>query len=189
MTIVRGLAYVYTSAYPVSGIPDSFNIIGEGDIMFLPIPLWITIFVLTFGMLLLKKTISGNHIYAIGNNKESARLAGINIDRTIIKVYVLSGIMCAIAAIILTARLNSGQPTSGKEAEMDAISASVLGGISLSGGVGSITGAFLGALIIGFINNGMNMLNVSAYYQLIVKGIVILLAIAISCFRYARNNK
>ncbi len=189
MTIVRGLAYVYTHAYPVSGLPDSYNYIGEGNFLFIPVPLWITIIVLAFGGFLLTKTATGNHIYAVGNNQESARLAGINIQKTIIKVYMLSGFMCAIASMILTSRLGSGQPSGAPSAEMDAISAAVLGGISLAGGIGTISGAFLGALIIGFINNGMNMLNVSAYYQMIVKGVVILLAIGINSISNARKNK
>ncbi len=180
MTIIRGTAYVYTDATPVSGLPKSYNAIGDGSFLFLPTPLWITILVLCFGHFLLSKTVSGNHIYAIGNNQESARLAGINIDRTIIKVYMFSGLMCAVASMILTSRLGSGQPSGSSSAEMDAISAAVLGGVSLSGGVGNISGAMLGALIIGFINNGMNMLRISAYYQMIVKGVVIVIAIGIN---------
>jgi ribose transport system permease protein len=183
MTIARGIAFVYTDAYPISGFPSSFTFIGQGKIFSIPLPIIITVLAIVIGIFILKNTIIGNHIFGLGNNEESARLAGINIKKTQLFIYTFCGFMTAISGIIVTSRLDSGQPNIGVSYELDAIAAVVLGGTSLSGGKGSIMGTVFGALIIGVLNNGMNLLNVSPYYQLIVKGLVILLAVGMNTMR------
>lgn len=187
MTIARGIAFVYTDAYPISGFSGSFTYIGQGKALGIPVPIIITIIAVLIGIFILKNTIIGNHIFGLGNNEESARLAGISIKKTQLFIYTFCGVMTAISAIIVTSRLDSGQPNIGTSYELDAIAAVVLGGTSLSGGKGSIIGTVLGALIIGVLNNGMNLLNVSPYYQLIVKGLVILLAVGMNTMRERRK--
>lgn len=183
MTIGRGVAFVYTNAYPISGLPKAFGFIGEGSIFHIPFPFIVTLFIVFLGYFLLSNTVIGNHIYAVGNNPESARLAGINVEKTLVFTYMFSGLMSSISAIILTSRLNSGQPIVGQGYELDAIAAVVLGGTSMSGGEGSILGTILGTLVIGVLNNGMNLLNVSPYFQMIVKGMVILIATIVNFLR------
>nr|WP_304362701.1 hypothetical protein [Gilliamella apicola] len=132
-----------------------------------------------FAWYLLKYTRLGRYIYALGGNEAATRLSGINVDKVKIIVYAISGLLCALASTIEVARLSSAQPTAGTGYEMDAIAAVVLGGTSMSGGRGKIIGTLVGALILGFLNNGLNMLGVDAYYQMIVKGVVILLAVLV----------
>ncbi|RHW32805.1 ribose ABC transporter permease [Neobacillus notoginsengisoli] len=187
MTIARGIAFVYTDAYPISGFSSKFTFLGQGSIFGIPVPIIITIIAVAIGIFVLNNTIIGNHIFGLGNNEESARLAGINIKKTQLFIYTFCGFMTAISAVIVTSRLDSGQPNIGVSYELDAIAAVVLGGTSLSGGKGSIFGTVLGALIIGVLNNGMNLLSVSPYFQLIVKGLVILLAVGLNTIRERKN--
>lgn len=177
MTIARGFAYIYTKGMPIRSQDESFNFIGNGYVGFIPFPIIILIVVLIISYLLLHKTIFGRYVYAIGGNREAAKYAGINILKVEITCFVISAIYAALSGIILAARMYSGQPTVGAGFEMDAIAAVVLGGTSFSGGSGRIIGSFFGALIIGVMNNGLNLLNVPFYYQLIIKGIVIIAAI------------
>lgn len=178
MTIYRGLTLVYTDGKPITGLEsDFFRMMGAGYFGFIPLPvIWM---LLAFAILyfILKKTTFGRHTYAIGGNEESSRLSGVKVDRVKIYVYSLSGFLAALAGIILTSRLDSAQPNAGLTYELDAIAAVVLGGTSLSGGKGWIVGTIIGALIIGVLNNGLNLLNVSSFYQQVVKGLVILLAV------------
>ena len=179
MTIYRGLTLVYTEGRPISGLGDSltFQMLGKGYILGIPVPVMtmaISFIVLYF---ILKKTTFGRRVYAVGGNEEASILSGINADRIKIYVYALTGLLAALASLILTSRLNSAQPTAGNMFELDAIAAVVLGGTSLTGGRGWIVGTLIGALIIGVLNNGLNLIGVSSFFQQVVKGAVILLAV------------
>ncbi|WP_025744620.1 ABC transporter permease subunit, partial [Salinivibrio costicola] len=145
----------------------------------LPVPVWLMAIVFIGAWYLLNHTRFGRYIYALGGNESAARLSGINVDRIKIGVYSLCGMLAALAGIIVTSRLSSGQPTAGTGYELDAIAAVVLGGTSLMGGKGKIMGTLIGALIIGFLNNALNLLDVSSYYQMIAKAVVILLAVLV----------
>lgn len=179
MTIFRGLTLVYTDGNPITGLGSNyaFQLFGRGYFLGIPVPA-ITM-LLTFIVLwvLLHKTPFGRRTYAIGGNEKAALISGIKVPRVKIMIYSLAGFMSALAGAILTSRLNSAQPTAGTSYELDAIAAVVLGGTSLSGGRGRIVGTLIGVLIIGVLNNGMNLLGVSSFYQSVVKGIVILIAV------------
>lgn len=179
LTIFRGATLVLTDGRPVSGLPPIFANIGYGTFLRVPLPIWIMLGVLLLTYVLLKHTAIGRAVYAVGGNPEAARLSGIPVRRILAFTYAFSGFATAIAAIVLTGRLNSAQPTAGQAFELDAIAAVVVGGTSLAGGRGGVWGTLVGALIIGVINNGMNLLNVSSFYQQIVKGGVILAALLI----------
>lgn len=179
MTVFRGLTMIFMDGKPISNLGDSFALkfIGKGNLFEIPFPviLFILIFVVFF--ILLEKTVFGRKVYATGSNFQAAKLAGVNIDRTKIVVYAISGCMAALSGLILLSRLSSAQPTLGESYEMDAIAATALGGTSMSGGRGHIWGTFIGVLIIAVLNNGLNILGVSSYWQNVVKGIVILVAV------------
>jgi ribose transport system permease protein len=153
--------------------------LGEGFLGPIPVPIFIMVLVLLAGHFTLSQTPMGSSIYAIGGNEEAARLSGIKIGRIKVMVYVISGLCSAIAGIVLAARLSSAQPNTGVGFELDAIAAVVLGGTSLMGGKGGIWGTLIGAFIIGVLNNGFNLLNVSPYYQLIAKGAIIIFAVLV----------
>jgi len=179
MTIFRGATLVYTDGKPITGLSDSFTfeMIGKGYVFGIPFPaiLMLIIFVILF--FVLRNTVFGRQVYAVGGNEEASTLSGIKADRVKIWVYSITGMLSVLAGIIITSRLNSAQPTAGTMYELDAIAAVVIGGTSLAGGRGRIVGTLIGALIIGVIDNGLNLLNVSSFYQQIVKGGVILLAV------------
>lgn len=181
MTIFRGLTLVYTNGNPITGLGDSmaFQLFGRGYFLGIPVPA-ITMMI-TFAILwvILHKTSFGRKTYAIGGNEKAALVSGIKVDRVKIMIYSLAGMMAALAGAILTSRLNSAQPTAGDSYELDAIAAVVLGGTSLTGGRGLIIGTLIGALIIGVLNNGLNLLGVSSFYQMVVKGVVIVIAVLI----------
>ncbi len=179
MTIFRGVTQVYTNGTPVSGLGKSFGAIGNKTFLGIPIPVVITLIVFLISYYVLNQTRYGRYLYAVGGNEDSARLSGINTDKVKTIVYIISGITAALSGIIVTSRIGSASATAGAGYELDAIAAVVLGGTSLAGGEGSIAGTIIGALIIGVLNNGLNLMNVSPYYQLIVKGLVILLAVMI----------
>mgnify|MGYP001469117463 CR=1 FL=1 len=179
MTIFRGLTLVYTEGRPITGLNEDFGMLGKGFFLEIPMPvIWMLI---SFAILyfLLRHTTFGRHVYALGSNEEATRLSGISTSRVKVMVYSISGLFAALSGIILTSRLNSAQPTAGTSYELDAIAAVVLGGTSLSGGNGWIVGTLIGAMIIGVLDNGLNLLNVSSFYQSVVKGAVILLAVLI----------
>jgi ribose transport system permease protein len=177
MTIFRGATLVYTNGEPITGLGEGFYWIGNKYVSIFPIPVIITIVVFLVSYYVLSQLKMGRYIFAIGGNEEASRLSGISTRNVKTSVYAISGMLAALSGIIITSRLNSAQPTAGSGAELDAIAAVVLGGTSLSGGQGGISGTIVGALIIGVLNNGLNLLNVSPFYQQIVKGIVILIAI------------
>ncbi|WP_397351694.1 ABC transporter permease subunit [Oceanobacillus kimchii] len=179
MTIFRGLTLVFTDGKPVTGLGDSyaFQLFGKGYFLGIPVPAVTMIIAFVILWFLLHKMSFGRKTYAIGGNEKAAKISGIKVDRVKIFIYSISGMMAALAGMILTSRLNSAQPTAGTSYEMDAIAAVVLGGTSLAGGKGRIAGTFIGVLIIGILNNGMNLLGISSFYQQVVKGVVILIAV------------
>ncbi|MCF6093786.1 ribose ABC transporter permease [Microaerobacter geothermalis] len=177
MTIYRGLTLVYTEGRPITGLPDEFRFLGRGELLGIPVPIILTFLLFILLLIVMEKTTFGRRVYALGGNEEAARLSGIKTNRSKIWVYVISGMTAAVSAIILTSRLNSAQPTAGFAFELDAIAAVVLGGTSLAGGYGTLGGTLIGALIIGILDNGLNLLNVSSFYQQVVKGLVILIAV------------
>jgi ribose transport system permease protein len=179
LTIARGLTMLYTQGMPISNLGSSFEFIGSGWFLGIPVPVWISAFFVLIVSLLSKKTTFGRYIYAIGGNEKAAFLSGININRVKLIVYGIAGMMASVAGILVTSRLNSAQPNAGASYELDSIAAVVIGGTSLSGGVGSVTGTVIGATIIGVLNNGLVLLNVSPFWQQVVKGLVILVAVII----------
>lgn len=179
MTIFRGLTMVYTNGNPITGLGDSFmfQVFGRGYFLGIPVPAITMIITFTILWVILHKTPFGRQTYAIGGNEKAAIISGIKVDRVKIMIYSLAGLLAALAGAILTSRLNSASPTAGDSYELDAIAAVVLGGTSLSGGRGWIVGTLIGALIIGTLNNGLNLLGVSSFFQMVVKGGVIILAV------------
>lgn len=181
MTIYRGLTLVYTDGRPVSDLGNevTFQMLGKGYFFGIPVPVCTMILAFIVLYVIMHKTTFGRRVYAVGGNEAASKLSGINVDRIKIAVYSLTGMLAALSALILTSRLNSAQPTAGTSYELDAIAAVVLGGTSLTGGKGWIFGTLVGALIIGVLNNGLNLIGVSSFFQQVVKGIVILIAVLI----------
>jgi len=181
MTLYRGWTMVYTNGSPMTGFNSNFiNMLGSGYVLgIVPIPVVITLIVFGALWFVLKKTVFGRHVYAVGGNPEASKLSGVKVDRVQLWVYSLSGLMAALAGAILTSRLNSAQPTAGAGYELDAIAAVVIGGTSLAGGRGWLIGTLIGAVLLGVLNNGLNLLSVSSFYQQVIKGIIILLAVLI----------
>ena len=187
LSVARGLTYAYTGGMPVPNLSESFLNLGEG--VFLGVPMPVLIFLLIFAILwvVLNHTTYGRSVYAVGGNVKSARTAGIATKPVIASVYVIAGLLAGLGGLILTARTSSALPQAGVSYELDAIAAVVIGGTSLSGGVGSIAGTLLGALIIGTINNGLDLLGVSSAYQQIVKGCIIVVAVLLDYSRHANE--
>ncbi len=183
MSIGRSLTLIYTKGYPISGFSGSFRFIGGGDILSLPFPIIVFLLTVVVAWLILTQTRLGRYTYAIGGNEETVKLSGINADFYKTIVYVISGITAAMSALILTSRLNSAEPVAGSGYELDVIAAVVIGGTSLNGGRGSVWGTLIGALLIGVINNGMNLLGISPYFQLLVKGLIIIGAVLLDRLR------
>jgi ribose transport system permease protein len=179
MTMFRGATFVFTKGRPITGLGDSglFASIGRGDIGGIPWSGLLLLASLGAGIFVLSRTVYGKGVYAVGGNAEAARLSGLTVRTTQASVYAISGFFAALAGVVLTSRLDSAQPLAGQGYELDAIAAVVLGGTSLSGGRGFMIGTLVGTLIIGVLNNGLNLLEVSSFYQQIVKGAVILLAV------------
>ena len=177
MTIARGLCYVYTDGRPITGFRDDYKVIGGGSVGVMPIPVLIFIVIIIIGIILLNFSKFGRQVLAVGGNEKAAIVSGINAARIKFICYALSGLASAIAGIVLSSRTQTGQPAAGEGNELDAITAVVIGGASLSGGSGSIIGTVIGMLIIGVMTNGLDLLNVSSYYQEVIKGIIILVAV------------
>jgi len=188
MTVLRGATLVFTDGKPVTlgnqvGV-ELFSKFGNASIAGIPIPILTMFIVFAFSYYILTQTRLGRYVYALGGNEVTAKLSGISVGKIKVTVYAISGLLAALAGIILTSRLSSAQPNAGMGYELDAIAAVVLGGTSLAGGMGSVLGTITGALIIGILNNALNILNVSSYYQMMVKGLVILAAVLVD-----RKNK
>lgn len=185
MTAARGAALLFTDGRPIGNLTPSFQFIGQGSLLGIPFPIFIFAFVAVISYLLLNHTKFGKYVYAIGGNEHAAVIAGVNITKYKIMIYAYAGLLSAIAGIILTSRIASGQPTAGVMYELDAIASAVIGGTSLNGGIGTIGGTVIGALIIGVLNNGLDLLNVSSYWQQILKGAIIVVAVLLD----SRKNK
>jgi ribose transport system permease protein len=177
MTVARGLALTYTQGRPITGLPAGFRFVGTGSLGPIPMPIVIAGLTFVLGFVLLMRTRVGEYVFAIGNNPVAARYAGIATSRYTTFVYAVAGLLAGLAGMILVARLNSAQPTAGQGYEFDAIAAVVVGGTSFAGGEGGLGGTLLGVLVIAVLNNGLNLLNVSSFYQPVATGVVIALAL------------
>ena len=187
MQIARGAAYIYSNGQPIRAMFPDYQIIGTGWLGPIPYPVIYMVVFLIICVVLLSKTRFGRHVYAVGGNDKAAIFSGVNVARTKILVYTMSGFLAAFTGVVLCARMASGQPTAGQSFEMDAIAATVLGGTSMSGGVGKIGSTMIGVLIIGVLNNGLNLLGLNSFWQQIAKGIVILLAVYVDMLKKRRK--
>lgn len=179
LTIARGLTMLWTKGFPITGLSNRFAWLGTGWLLGIPVPVWISAIVVVLAILVTSRTKLGRYIYAIGGNENAARLSGININRVKIAVYTIAGALAAVGGLIVTSRLDAAQPNAGTGYELDSIAAVVIGGTSLLGGRGTVPGTVLGAVIIGVLNNGLVLLNVSPFWQQVVKGFVILAAVVL----------
>lgn len=179
LSIARGMTMLWTKGFPITGLGDGFAVLGTKSWLGIPAPVWIAGSLIVVFTIITKKTRFGRHIYAIGGNETTARFSGLNVNRIKVLVYTLAGALSAVAGLILTSRLDSAQPNAGTGYELDSIAAVVIGGTSLSGGRGSVWGTVIGCLIIGVLNSGLVLLDVSPFWQQVVKGAVILVAVAI----------
>ena len=186
MNIAKGIALVYTQGAPIRCMTDAFKFPGAGYVGPVPTPVILMLIVFVIAALMINRTQLGRHIYAVGGNAQAAKFSGINVSKVKFIVYTYTGIIAGIAGVVVASRLYSGQPTAGDGAEMDAIAAVVVGGTSMSGGSGRIGGTLIGVLIIGVLNNGLNLMGVDSNWQYIVKGLVILLAVYVD---FIRNKK
>jgi len=177
MAIARGFAFVYTQGRPISGFPRSFRFFGTGYLGPIPIPIIIALAVFLFAYYVLSQTTFGRYVYSLGSNETATRMSGVKTDYYKTWVYLVSGLLAGLAAVVFTARINSGHPAAGEGYELDAIAAVVIGGTSLSGGEGTIIGTLIGALIMGVIRNGLNLINVDPFWQQVVIGAVIIFAV------------
>ena len=187
MTIGRGLALILSKGRPVSNLSDEFNFIGGGKILGIPTLILTLILVFILCSILLRRTVLGRYIYAVGGNEQAARASGISLSRVKMIVYTVCGGLAALAGILLTSRITTGQPNAGTGFELDAIAAAIIGGTSTSGGTGTMTGTLLGALLIGVISNGLDLLNVTSYYQQVVMGIIIIGAVVLDSLNQPTN--
>lgn len=179
MTAGRGIALIYTDGRPISQLAPGFTWLGQGKILGVPVPVWLLVGCAIIIWVILNRTRFGRHVYAIGGNAQAARVSGISISKVQFFIYTLIGILAGLAGMILAARIGSGNPQLGTGIELDAITATVIGGTSFSGGVGTVWGVMVGAVIIGVINNGLDLLNISPFWQMVVKGAIIVIAIII----------
>jgi inositol transport system permease protein len=179
MTIGRGVALILSKGRPISDLNESLNFLGNGDLFGIPIPILFLVLSFATCHILLTKTIFGRYVKAIGGNEMASYVAGVRVNRIKLYVYMISGLFAALAGILLTARINTGQPNAGLGFELDAIAAVIIGGTSTRGGKGTITGTLLGVLFIGVINNGLDLINVSAYWQQVIMGGIIILAVVL----------
>jgi ribose transport system permease protein len=178
LSIARGLTMLWTGGFPVTGLGDDFGRLGTGHALGIPMPVWISAVLVVVFIVVTKRTRFGRHLYAVGGNERAATLSGLAVPRIKLMVYTLGGGLAAVAGLLVTARLDSATPNAGLGYELDSIAAVVIGGTSLSGGRGSMLGTVLGCLIIGVLNNGLFLLDVSPFWQQVVKGFVILAAVA-----------
>ncbi|KAA5547252.1 ribose ABC transporter permease [Roseiconus nitratireducens] len=183
LSIARGLTMLWTKGFPITGLGEGFAILGTRTALGAPTPVWIAAGLVGLFVVITKKTRLGRSIYAVGGNEQTARLSGLNVNRIKVIVYSLAGVLSAVAGLIMTSRLDSAQPNAGMGYELDSIAAVVIGGTSLSGGRGSVLGTVIGCLIIGVLNSGLVLLDVSPFWQQVVKGSVILVAVAIDRMR------
>ncbi|HDG62466.1 MAG TPA: ABC transporter permease, partial [Thermotoga sp.] len=183
LTMARGMAAVITRGWPIVGLPSHFLTIGQGDILKIPIPVWILLIIALIADFFLRKTVYGKHLRAVGGNEVAARFSGVNVSRVRMIAFMVSGFLAGVAGIIIAARLSQGQPGVGSMYELYAIASTVIGGTSLTGGEGSVLGAVVGASIISLLWNALVLLNVSTYWHNVVIGIVIVTAVTMDVLR------
>ncbi len=188
-TIVRGIIYVMTTALPVYGLPESFRFIGQGYIWFIPVPVIIMVVTFAVAWVYLNMTKHGRYIYGIGGNEEATRLSGVNVVKMKYLVLMVSAFLSSMAGIVLLSRLNSGQPRAGIGLEFDVITAVVLGGVSIYGGEGKLSGIVIGVLIMGVLSNGLVIVGVSEYYQMLIKGVVLIAAVGLDAYSQKQRSK
>jgi ribose transport system permease protein len=189
MNVARGLAFVISGGFPISELPSGFRFWGVGTIAFIPVPVILVVAVYALFHVFLTRTTLGRDVYAIGGNKQAAMFSGIPVDRRLTMVYAMSGGLSAVGAIVLGGRLNSGFPLAGDGAELDSIAAVIIGGASFFGGVGTVWGTLIGALIMGVLRNGLTLLDVSPNWQKVVIGVVIVAAVWIDVLRQRTSRK
>lgn len=187
LTAARGITLIYTGGRPIYNLGSTFRFFGAGYVGGVPVPVIILAIILMISHFIAKHTVFGREVYAVGGNPEAAVYSGVNKNKRLVQVYTIMGFLSAITGIVLTSRLGSADPTAGTGFELDAIAAVVIGGTSMFGGEGAVTGTMIGALIIGVINNGLNLLNVSSYYQQVIKGVIVVGAVLMD--GYARNKQ
>jgi ribose transport system permease protein len=187
LSVARGLAFLWTGGFPITGLGATFGFIGTGRCFGIPMPVLEVAVLVIAAVILCHRTAFGRHLYAIGGSERAARLTGLRVDQIKMAVYTMGGALSGMAGLIVTARLDSAQPNAGLGYELDSIAAVVIGGTSLSGGRGSVAGTVLGCLIIGVLNNGLFLLDVSPFWQQVIKGFVILAAVAMD--RRGANNR
>ncbi len=183
LTSLEGLAFIISGGVPIFGFPESFSVIGQGYVGFVPVPVIIMIVIMAIGAFILNKTYFGRYFYAVGGNEEASELSGINVKKVKYLVYTLSGLFAGIAGIVMLSRTNSGQAIAGKGFELDVLTAVVLGGVSITGGYGKINNVVAGVLIMGVLSNGMVLMNINTYYQLVIKGLVLMLAVGFDSYQ------
>jgi ribose/xylose/arabinose/galactoside ABC-type transport system permease subunit len=188
MSIFRGAAHLFTGAQPISGFSPAFRSLGAGTVLRIPVPIILFVLSVVAAAALLRRTRWGRYLYAVGGNLQAARLSGIPVERCTTAAYVLCGLTAAAGAVVLTARLGAAESIAGTGYELDVIASVVIGGTSLAGGRGGVWGTLLGALLIGTINNGMNLLQIPAYFQLVVKGAIIIAAVLLDRLRIAADS-
>ena len=177
--ILQGIAYLVCGGMPVSGLPAVAKVIGQGYVGPVPIPALLFVIVIIAASIVLNRTYLGRHFYAVGSNEEAARLSGINTGKLKVATYGIAGFLSGLAGLIMLGRVSSGQPTAGRNMEMDCLTAAVIGGVSLTGGEGKISTAVCGVLIIGVLTNGMTILNISEYNQQVIRGLIFLGAVCL----------
>ncbi len=187
-TIFKGFAYILCGGRPVNGFTTAFKVIGQGYVGPIPVPVIIMILCFALGSFILNKTYFGRYFYAVGGNEEAAKLSGIRVGRVKYLVYSLSGLFAGLAGIVMLSRTNSGQPTAGDGYEFDVITCVVLGGVSVTGGYGKLSNVAAGVLIIGALTNGMVLMNVNSYIQMVVKGLVLAFAVGFDCLQKKRQT-
>ena len=185
--IVNGVALIYTNGAPIANLDKGFLELGQGNLLGIPVPVIILFIVVLFGWFILNKTKYGRYLFAIGGNETAARLSGVPVKLTKFAVYVISGLCSGLCGLVVSARTAAGSPVAGQNYEMDAITIVVIGGCSLSGGSGSISGAIGGMLLMGVVTNGMNLLNITSYWQQVVKGLIIVAAVIFDM--YSKKKK
>jgi len=177
MTGLRGFCYILTRGMPIFGFTKDFDFLGKGFLFRVPIPVISMFVIFAIGWVIVNKSRFGRYIYAIGGNKEATRLSGINVHKNLIFAYIISGMLSAFAGLIILSRLSSGQPAAGQDFAFDVITAVVLGGISITGGEGKFSGIIFGVIILGVLSNGLTLLNVYDYYQMVIKCVVLIVAV------------
>ena len=189
MEIVRGLAFITSQGQAVGVTSEAFFTLGSAELFGLPVPVWVTLVCFVVFGILLNKTIYGRNTLAIGGNPDAARLAGVSVDRVRIAIFLIQGLVAALAGIILASRMTSGQPNAGQGFELNVISACVLGGVSLMGGRASISGVLVGVLIMGTVQNAMSLMNIDAFYQYLVRGTILLIAVLVDQLKNRRQSR